>query len=236
MTEAIAYLRVSTEGQSTDGFGLEIQLAQIEAWASQQDPPVTIINTYTDAASGTLADRPGLIEALADPTPVIVVAKLDRLARDAVLQELLLRQIRAQGRTLTSTSPAEAHNLVDDETDPSRKLIRQIIAAVAEFERDTIKLRTAAGRARKAARGGYSGGAPNYGYMAQGGELVPNPATHPIVERIYALRDQTEPLTYQQIADLFNAEQIPSPKQGRWHATTVSRVLQSRKRIPGLGS
>ncbi len=53
----------------------------------------------------------------------IAVYRLDRLARDLVLQEQLLAEVRRMGGQLFTTSAAEAGYLADDPDDPSRRLI-----------------------------------------------------------------------------------------------------------------
>jgi DNA invertase Pin-like site-specific DNA recombinase len=62
-----------------------------------------------------------------------VVYRLDRLARDLVLQEQLLAEVWRSGE-LFSTAGGEA-NLHGDPEDPSRRLLRQVLGAVSEYER-----------------------------------------------------------------------------------------------------
>jgi DNA invertase Pin-like site-specific DNA recombinase len=79
-----------------------------------------------------------------------------------------------------STSAGEAAYLEDDPGDPARKVIRQVLGAVAEYERSMIALRLRSGRAGKAQAGGFAYGAPPYGYaarrrtrVAEDGDLYP---------------------------------------------------------------
>jgi DNA invertase Pin-like site-specific DNA recombinase len=69
------------------------------------------------------------------------------------------RRVRRLGGGAFSTSAAESGYLVDDPDDPSRKLIRQILGAVSEYERAMIPLRLRSGRHRKAKHGGFAYGA-----------------------------------------------------------------------------
>src|SRR5262249_6002762 len=123
-----------------------------------------------------LDSRTGLANALtllrSNDADGIIVYRLDRLAPDLIIQEQLLAQARQHGWHLFSTSTNQAAYLEDDPGDPSRKMIRQVLGAVAEYERSMIALRLRSGRARKAQRGGFAGGAPPYGYAAVDGELV----------------------------------------------------------------
>jgi DNA invertase Pin-like site-specific DNA recombinase len=72
-----------------------------------------------------------------------------------------------------STAGGEA-NLHDDPEDPSRRLIRQVLGAVSEYERAMIALRLRRGRAAKGARGGFAYGSPAFGHRAAGRALVPD--------------------------------------------------------------
>jgi hypothetical protein len=77
------------------------------------------------------------------------------------------------GQTWSPAPLPRVDYLRDDPHDPTRKLIRQVLGAVSEFERSLIKLRLQRGRALKAERGGFAFGAPPFGFGAEGGELVP---------------------------------------------------------------
>src|SRR4051812_45093125 len=161
----LPYLRVSTDRQADDGLGLAQQEKSIRGLLREKHARPT--RSYEDrGVSGTVEDRPGLAALLADlrPADVVVVARLDRLARDLLTQEFLLRDIRQRGADLVSCSPAETDYLRDDPHDPTRKLIRQVLGAVSEFERALIRLRLQRGRALKAERGGLAYGSPPFGH------------------------------------------------------------------------
>ena len=225
----IPYLRVSTERQAEEGTGLDVQFDTIQSWARTHGHKLT--KRYSDeGVSGTneLADRPALADAILAlrerKAEGIVVYRLDRLARDLVLQEHLLREIRRLGADLFSASEAETAYLVDDPKDPSRKLIRQILGVVSEYERSMIALRLRSARDRKKAHGGYAGfGSPAYGFRAEGGELVPVPDEQLAIQRIKALRD--EGMSIRQTIVLLGKEGIEPKRGGAWHPTTVSRIL-----------
>jgi DNA invertase Pin-like site-specific DNA recombinase len=71
----------------------------------------------------------------------LIVYRLDRLARDLVLEEQLLAEAWRMGAVVFSTSAGESAYLEDDPLDPSRRLIRQVLGAVNEYERAMIGLR-----------------------------------------------------------------------------------------------
>src|SRR3954452_13331037 len=112
---------------------------------------------FTDTASGALAERQGLSEALSyvRPGDTLVVWKLDRLGRS--LKDLITRITELQNRQIGFKSLTEQI----DTTTSGGKLIFHIFSALAEFERDIIRERTQAGLAAARARGKRGGRRPN---------------------------------------------------------------------------
>ncbi len=146
MTLKIGYARVSTDDQDLT--------AQRDALAALGVAPDRI---YVDhGLTGTNRDRPGLREAMAAcrAGDVLVVTKLDRLARslpDArdILAELTTRQV-------TLSLGGSVH----DPTDPVGRLLFNVLAMVAEFESDLIKVRTREGMKVARAKGRLRGKKP----------------------------------------------------------------------------
>ena len=146
MTLKIGYARVSTDDQDLT--------AQRDALAALGVAPDRI---YVDhGLTGTNRDRPGLREAMAAcrAGDVLVVTKLDRLARslpDArdILAELTTRQV-------TLSLGGSVH----DPTDPVGRLLFNVLAMVAEFESDLIKMRTREGMKVARAKGRLRGKKP----------------------------------------------------------------------------
>ncbi len=222
----LPYLRVSTDRQAESGLGLAQQEKSIRAFLRNQR--VRPVRFFADrGVSGAVEDRPGLAELLAElhPGDVVVVARLDRLARDLLTQGFLLRDIRQRGADLISCSPAESDYLADDPHDPTRKLIRQVLGAVSEFERALIKLRLQRGRALKAERGGFAYGSPPYGYRAEGGKLVPIHQEQEAISLAKELKQSGASL--REIGLALTKRGYPSKRGGGWHPATVSRMLAS---------
>jgi DNA invertase Pin-like site-specific DNA recombinase len=132
------------------------------------------------------------------------------------------------GCVLRSVQPAEDHALVHDEADPSRALVRRILASIHAYERDMIRLRLRNGAARKAERGGYTSGRPPYGWAAIGRELVPVPNEQTIRATIKSWR--REGWSLQAIADKLNADGTPSQTGVRWSKVTVNSVAKNTRR------
>jgi DNA invertase Pin-like site-specific DNA recombinase len=222
----IAYLRVSTDKQAEDGYGLDVQRADCIAYARAHHHK--IVRWLTDegvSGSNGLDSRVALPDALAalkaGDGDGLLIPKLDRLSRDMLLQEQLLREVWIMGREVLSCLGSE-QNLRDDPEDPGREMLRQILGAVHQYERKMIVLRLRKGRAAKAAKGGFAYGSPPYGWRAHDGELERDEAEQQVVARMLGMRSAGA--SYAHIATSLNDDGIAS-RHGRWHAQTVSRAL-----------
>ena len=140
-----------------------------------------------------------------------------------VLQEQLIAEIRRMNTELFTTSAAESENLTDDPEDPSRKLIRRVLGAIIEYERDMIALRLRAGRRRKAEKGGFAFGSPSYGFRAEGGKLVEDPDEQAALERIASLRYKGD--SFRQISATLTAEGYRPKRSDQWHVETLRRIV-----------
>jgi len=128
--------------------------------------------------SGTLKDRPALTEMLLsfednpDIIETIVIERVDRLARDLMIQENLLHDLGKHGVSVLSTTDGD---LLDD--DPTRKLVRQVLGAISEYDKTMLVLKLQAARDRKRKETGKCEG--QKGYLK----------THPeLIDRIKKLR------------------------------------------------
>jgi DNA invertase Pin-like site-specific DNA recombinase len=227
--KVVGYLRVSTDWQAEEGLGLDIQERAIRKWA--KDNGHTVAGIFRDegiSGSNGLDTRLGLadaLDALRDGTASgLVVYRLDRLARDLVLQEQLLGEAWRIGASVFSTSGAEAGYLSDDPNDPSRALIRQVLGAVSQYERSMIALRLRSGRMRKRETGGFIGGTAPLGFRVERRALVPDDEEQRVVERIRQLHLEGKSL--REIGKVLDAEGLRPKRGGRWHSTTINRALQ----------
>jgi DNA invertase Pin-like site-specific DNA recombinase len=100
--KVVGYVRVSTDRQSEEGFGLTIQREAVCRWARRAGHRLVAVHA-DEGVSGTLpaAARPGLTAALdmirTGAADALVLAKLDRLARTLSVQEAALARVWAQG-------------------------------------------------------------------------------------------------------------------------------------------
>lgn len=139
----IAYFRVSTRKQGDSGLGLEGQEAAVKAFGLQRGGK--ILGSYTEVESGKIAERRELNKALAHARrskAILVVAKLDRLARNVSFLSALM------------DSGVE---FVACDNPHANRLTIHILAAVAEDEAHRISERTKVALAAYKARGGKLG-------------------------------------------------------------------------------
>lgn len=143
------YARVSTKGQAKDGNSLEYQRQLLT------DKGATVI--FEEAYTGTKADRPELnkLMELLKPNDTVIVTKLDRLARNVSEGlNIIDRIIHEKGCSIVIENMGTFDNSI------TGKLIRTVLLAVAEFERDCIVQRTQEGKAIAREREGYKDGRP----------------------------------------------------------------------------
>ena len=126
----VGYMRVSTATQAEDGLGLDVQKAAVRAWCkSNGHRLIKILSDEGISGTKELEDRPGLADALdmirSRKADGIVVPRLDRLARDLIVQETILAEIRRIGGEAFSTSsggsqlPHGRSRRPEPETDPT---------------------------------------------------------------------------------------------------------------------
>jgi DNA invertase Pin-like site-specific DNA recombinase len=226
----VVYLRVSTDSQADAGYGLEIQEQACRDWIKRERH--RIVEVCTDAGRSGVADvghRPGLARALAlvgaDRADGVLVYRLDRLARDLILQEQVLAELHRRGKQLASCDATENANVKYSPDDPTRALVRRILGSISAYERETIRLRLMAGRARKKLEGGYTGGPPPFGWVAVRGALVKVPAEQLVIRRMRRLR--AEGYSFRQIAERLESAGIRSrATNGKWRPMTISAILE----------
>lgn len=223
---AIGYVRVSTEQQAESGLGLEAQRASVLAAADRLGLPVR--HVFADAAmSGSLAieDRPVLFDAVEalQRGAVLLVAKRDRLGRDAFEVAMIERLILKRGARVVSAAGEGSEN----PTDPSNVLMRRMIDAFAEYERLIIIARTKAGLNAKRARGERVGTLP-FGFALAAGsrdKLAPAPVEQRILARMQDLK--AAGYTARQIAADLNAHGWTTRRGTAWRFEYVAHALRS---------
>lgn len=207
---------MSSIGQGAeDRDGIPRQKAAIRKWASAND--IHIVRWFADTVSGKkdLDNRPALQEMLlalhGNGVKLVVVEKLDRLARDLMIQESIVADLLRDGFELISVIEPDLCS-----NDPTRKLMRQILGAFSEYEATMITLKLRGARVRAAARDkNYKEGRKPFGFR---------PGEKEIVSRIRNLRKQG--LTLTAIAKQLEAEGLKPRAGTRWYEKQISRILE----------
>lgn len=222
-TETLTYLRVSGRGQ-VRGDGFPRQREAIARYAKAN--ALTIVGEYRDeGVSGTseLEERDGLSDLLtrikANGVRVVLVERADRLARDLIVGELILAEFRRHDvRVIAADSGTE---LTAADGDATRTLIRQVLGAVAQFEKSVLvsKLRAARVRMRRA-EGRCEGRKP---YGARAGE----PETLTVIRALRRSR-----LSFGAIASRLNEEGRSTRTGAPWHGETVRKIVMRKARAP----
>lgn len=146
------YARVSTTGQALDGNSLDGQIAMLK------DRGAKII--YKEAYTGMKKDRPQFSKLLntIKKGDTLMVCKLDRVSRSASDGIKLVDELLERGVVVDILNMGRMDNT------PTGKLIRSVMFAFAEFERDMIVERTSAGKEIARQRDGYREGRPEAEY------------------------------------------------------------------------
>lgn len=223
---AVIYLRVSTDMQVEDGFGLDAQLDNCLAYALKHG--YEIVGTKEDKAiSGTkgLDVRKGLDDALQmcrdKKADVFLCSALDRQSRDNELFFAARKELQRIGVPFVTVK--------EDRDFTARKnlLMGDIYAAFAAEERRRIAGRLLDGRTQRSKLDGRGSGYLPYAYELDAQDkIVVNPEKANIVRRILLLRD--DGLSYRMIATALNEEGILSPKNKKWRHTSIKHITDHR--------
>lgn len=219
------YLRISTD-ELHQPFSLEAQNLKLRNYVTSQDNWELVGKPYIDEKSGATTDRPALKRALAaahaGKFDVLLVYRVDRLSRSIRgLSEILSDLDDAGVAFRSATEPF-------DTATPAGRMMVQMLAVFAEFERATIIDRVINGMERKAARGEWPGGYRPHGYeLGQHSKLVIVNHEQPVVERIFTtyVRDK---LGAAAIAKQLTADGYRTKAGNPWSQAAVLTVLRNR--------
>ena len=172
-TKVYIYTRVSTAVQ-VDGYSLDAQKSRMKAYAEFND--FEIVGEYEDAGKSGKSIEGRLefnrmmedIKSGKDGVSYVLVFKLSRFGRNAADVLSTLQVMQDFDVNLIC---------VEDGIDSSKdagKLMISVLSAVAEIERENIRVQTMEGRIQKAREGKWNGGFAPYGYKLEKGMLYIN--------------------------------------------------------------
>ena len=223
MKNVVAYIRVSTDGQvGDDKFGLDVQREQIIEYCSKND--MNILKWFTDEGESGAKERPGFDEIVYGevanpPYEAVIVAKSDRVARDI--------NVYYYYKMLLIKKDIKLISIAEDfgQFGVFASMLEAFTLCVAEMERENITKRTSGGRKVKAARGGYSGGRPPYGYSPLNGKLVIVPEEADVVR--YVITAKENGATFQSICDKLNAEGKTNRSGSKFSISTIQVLVDN---------
>lgn len=220
MQKFVSYLRVSTERQGASGLGLEAQRAALQDHVAGRGD---LVAEFLEIESGKNNARPELQRALQEAKrkgAVLVIAKLDRLARNVAFIATLLEA----GVDIEAADIPHAN-----------RFVMHIMAAVAEQEALAISARTKAAlqaaKARGVALGAANAVVRDALQASQARAIETRKAkadAHAATVRPMLEDYQRKGMSLRQMAEELNRLRMPTARGGEWHATTVRNALQRR--------
>lgn len=221
------YIRVSTDGQAKDGYGLEAQKEEIKDYCKTQG--YTITKWVADEGKSGAKERGALDHLISDNdqrygVDAIVVAKSDRVARNVKLYFYYSFRIQRAGMELISVTENEQLSALSG---PVKDLYESLIAFIAEIERENIAQRMSTGRKQKAKSGGYSGGRPPLGYKtSMDKELIIDDKDAKTVKLIFSLWEQGD--SQDRIANTLNDMGLKPHYGKKFYNSNVGVVLKNQ--------
>lgn len=178
------YCRVSTEEQASEGYSISAQLQTLRQYASLYG--WQIAEEYVDEGiSGKdIKGRPAMQRLISDVEndkfQAVLVWKISRLSRNMLDTLVLLDKFDEYDVKFISYS----ENF--DTSSPIGKLVVQLMASIAEMERNTLSENVKLGMTQRAREGSWNGGLV-FGYDSVKKELVVNPKEAEVVQLIFTL-------------------------------------------------
>ena len=238
-TKVYTYTRVSTAMQ-VDGYSLDAQKAKMKAYADYND--YEIVGEYEDAGKSgkSIEGRAQFsqmmedIKSGKDGVSYVLVFKLSRFGRNAADVLSSLQVMQDFGVNLVC---------VEDGIDSSKdagKLMISVLSAVAEIERENIRVQTMEGRIQKAREGRWNGGFAPYGYrLVKGddkskGKLETVPEEKAVVQLVFDMFLNRN-MGYTAISGYLNrngytrppAKNAIRPSYGEWSSDHIKRMLSN---------
>lgn len=220
--KAIIYTRYSPQRHENKKESCEVQAAYCEEYAAKQGWEVG--GVYEDRArSGKDEERPGMWSAIdrLEKGDVLLVWRLDRLARNVYLMECIKRAVETcKAKIVAVNGDVEGEGI-------EANMVRQILAAIAEYERKIIGLRTKFAMLRHQRNGRAMGSQAPYGYEIKDGQLIEVEKEQKAIAYIRRLRDN-DYLT-KAIIRAMNGSEFRTRSGRPWTRRDIERIISNLK-------
>lgn len=222
---AVAYCRVSTEGQATDGVSLEVQQAKARAWCELNGYSLAAVHADAGISGKNATNRPGLqkaLDAACQHKAALVVYSLSRMARSTRDTLAIAERLQKADADLVSLSESL------DTTSAAGKMMFRMLAVLAEFERDLVSERTRVAMQHKMAMGERVGRLPfGFDLAPDGVHLIENPKEQAALKHIARLRAARYSL--RAIAADLTRRGVPTKcGRGPWAHQTVAAIIEGQ--------
>lgn len=216
---AAIYARYSTERQRETSIADQVRVCRVAAEARQWLVGATHADEGTSGTTPVAARTGGaalLADALAGRFETLVIEGLDRLSRDLVEQETIVRRLEHRGIRIIGVSDGY------DSQSSARKLHRGMRGIINEVYLDDLRTKTHRGLAGQVSRG-FSAGGVSYGYRSvqgDGGHRVEIDEAQATWVR-WIFERYAEGWSVQRVAHHLNSHGIPSPRGSTWAVSAL---------------
>jgi len=234
MKKAIVYARFSPRPDAPECESVDKQIWDCRRWAKKNG--YEIIEEHSDKAlSGSDAERPGLWDAIygIKRGMTLLIRTWDRLARDSYLGEMIQMEVAKKGATIVAIEQSESSR-----DNPESKLIRTILLALAEYQRQITRARTRAAMRRHQAEGRRMSDLVPYGWKRDpdnDARIIHDDDEQKAIKRIMELK--AEKLSLRKIGAVLTAEGFvarirdrkfkgeTATTKGIWHPQLIRSVI-----------
>ena len=228
MKSAVIYARFSPRRNAQQCESIETQFYYCDQYCDNNELPITA-RLSDKVLSGADEDRPALWQAieLLKRGDVLVVYRLDRLARSVYLSDIIERGVKKKNASIVSVSGEGTWNDSDQDW-----LIRKILQTLAEYERRVTAARTKASMLRHQASGRRMSKQTPFGWAidpADPARMIENITEQQTIQRIIAMKESQ--MSLRAICRRLRAEGIRCRNNDNWHHTTIKSILRRSGRL-----
>jgi DNA invertase Pin-like site-specific DNA recombinase len=211
----IFYGRSSTNKQELSA---ELQLNEVEEKFGKMS---AIFFDKGISGDAKISKRIALIEAIDELSKgdTLYIYSFSRVARDSFLQLWIEREVKSRKANLISAT--EEEHCGDT---PEKRMMRVILSAVNEYEKEVIAIRTKSARKTMRKNNRYCGGNREFGYKVIGQSLVAVPHEQETLGNMYKWKDGGA--SYRAITDRLNREETLSASGNAWNYQVVRHILK----------